>query len=408
MSPATKDAQDVEWTEGVNKICGQQQLLVVENDATRGALLPLVVLDAEIGLGVAPYIPATWKTARSVWFVETMPLDYTTRGLQFSCKEDEKCEINKTTRNICQRCRLLKCISNGMSTELVLNEVERGTKRKLIERNRERRKIEKIQNQLRRSQSLSDSGLGGSKGGIEDVALVNALTTSYCNQMDVPLQMDSNFAFQDPSEQFNSLLKEILRRTFSFANSVELFTKLKPEEQECLLVKNRGWLEIQLLRAIHQVDVVDKCLVTGANSETSSSRTPLNEFCIEPTKLVHDLYTLAESFQKLQLDNSQLAVLSAIFVFQAEFLPENEEVANFSEHLWSCLQTLVEQSPALGDTPERMASWPRLHIKIAHLRATARRYFTAFFEKTNAREFLGCLPRKNTCAGRVRVTLTYI
>ncbi|KAI1718487.1 zinc finger, c4 type (two domains) domain-containing protein [Ditylenchus destructor] len=311
------------------------------------------------------------------------------RRLHFSCKEGEKCEINKETRNVCQHCRLLKCVANGMSPELVLNEFDRHAKRKLIEQNRHRRQIEQLHSKLRRrSQPISPE--------LVDQALIKSLTREYCVNVDVPLAMESDFQFLDPSEQFNALLKEILRRTYSFATSVDLFRKLSSFEQECLLVKNRAWLEIQFLRTIHQIDTVEKALLSAPppsntkspNSDSSSqSRIKLAELVIEPAALTQDMLILAEAFQDFNLDNAQLAVLSAIFIFQPEFLPENAEVASLNSTLWTCLQSLVEQNTAGGDTPERMAHWPKLHIKLAHLRATARRYFSAFFERTNSGEF---------------------
>ncbi|KHJ82957.1 zinc finger, C4 type, partial [Oesophagostomum dentatum] len=39
------------------------------------------------------------------------------RHLTYTCKGVEKCAINKQTRNICQRCRFLKCKAAGMSTD---------------------------------------------------------------------------------------------------------------------------------------------------------------------------------------------------------------------------------------------------------------------------------------------------
>ncbi|KAK6014770.1 zinc finger, C4 type [Ostertagia ostertagi] len=66
------------------------------------------------------------------------------RRLTYTCKNGEKCEINKQTRNVCQRCRYLKCTAAGMSADLVLNEDERVQKRELIKGNRERRHLEQL------------------------------------------------------------------------------------------------------------------------------------------------------------------------------------------------------------------------------------------------------------------------
>ena len=77
--------------------------------------------------------------------------------------------------------------------------------------------------------------------------------------------------------------------------------------------------------------------------------------------MVNDFVSLAEPFQKFRMDNAQLAVLSAILIFQPEFLPgvsrsngeivqidrlQNARVAQLSDELWLILQSLVEQNPA--------------------------------------------------------------
>lgn len=306
------------------------------------------------------------------------------RRLQFSCKASEQCEVNKETRNVCQQCRLLKCIANGMSPELVLNEVERCAKRQLIHNNRQRRQMERIQTILRRRSQAAPEAV--------DQELIKSLTREYCRTLDEPLNLTEDFRYLDPIEQFNSLLMEILSRTYSFAASIDLFRKLTFSEQECLLVKNRAWLEIQFLRTLHQIDTVERSLVstpssysTGSPNSDSSNRKriKLADILIEPREITDHLLILANQFSKLELDNAQLALLSAIFVFQPEFLPENAEVARLNATLWTCLRSLVEQNA--GDAiHEKLTRWPSLLIKVTFLRAATRRYFSAFFERTNA------------------------
>ena len=110
-------------------------------------------------------------------------------------------------------------------------------------------------------------------------------------------------------------------------------------------MKNRAWLEIQFLRTIHQIDLVEKCLIS--TNEPTSNKFLLSELLIEPTRLLQDLYTLADSFQKLHLDNAQLAVLSAIFIFQPEFLPDvmnrcSDFVINrVSYRIWKLLNSTI-------------------------------------------------------------------
>lgn len=105
---------------------------------------------------------------------------------------------------------------------VVLNEVERCAKRELIERNRERKELEKVQTHLRRFQIYYNTP---QLSNIQ-TQLINKLTSTYCKEIDVSLQMDADFALQDSFEQFNSLLKEILQRTFNFASSIPFFNKV--------------------------------------------------------------------------------------------------------------------------------------------------------------------------------------
>jgi len=92
--------------------------------------------------------------------------------------------------------------------------------------------------------------------------------------------------------------------------------KLEAMEQESLLIKSKGWLEIQLLRIVHQIDTTNECLISH------KPPLPLSELRIEPSGVVRSLLTAAKSIQKLHLDNAQLAVISALFLFQPDSLPE--------------------------------------------------------------------------------------
>src|SRR5690348_15517888 len=102
---------------------------------------------------------------------------------------------------------------------VVLNEVERCAKRQLIQNNRQRRQIEKVQCLLRR-RSLPTRTEG------VDQELIKSLTREYCRILDEPLVLTEHFPYLDPIEQFNSLLKEILSRTYSFAASVGVFKEV--------------------------------------------------------------------------------------------------------------------------------------------------------------------------------------
>lgn len=60
---------------------------------------------------------------------------------EFTCPFNQKCEINVVTRRFCQRCRLEKCFTIGMRKEYIMSEEDKMLKRKKIEMNRLKRKL---------------------------------------------------------------------------------------------------------------------------------------------------------------------------------------------------------------------------------------------------------------------------
>jgi len=71
-----------------------------------------------------------------------------------------------------------------------------------------------------------------------------------------------------------------------------------------------AWMEVQLLLVAHRIDIVDGVLVGG-----NGDRTKLEDLHLEP-QLAKDLLLLAQLFQKLDLDNAQLAVLSLALLYE--------------------------------------------------------------------------------------------
>ncbi|KAI6226324.1 Zinc finger and Nuclear hormone receptor domain containing protein [Aphelenchoides fujianensis] len=151
------------------------------------------------------------------------------RGLTYTCKEGEKCEINKTTRNFCQQCRFLKCLRNGMSTTLVLNEMERKAKRRLIESNREAREI-------RSSLEIWSSRLPLGRADDEAADFVRAATASFVRFVDSPAE--------GGREDDGRLLP--LVRVWNFAQSLgeqPPFAAFSPNDVLRLVCAESGWFE---------------------------------------------------------------------------------------------------------------------------------------------------------------------
>ncbi|KHJ81484.1 zinc finger, C4 type, partial [Oesophagostomum dentatum] len=130
------------------------------------------------------------------------------RHLTYTCKGVEKCAINKQTRNICQRCRFLKCKAAGMSTDLVLNEGERVQKRELIKENRERRHLEHLLTLIK--------GPPIDENHAKELRFeIDLITKSYCQNIDQPLTPPQMALNKD--SQLAEMLRPIVRRSSEFA-----------------------------------------------------------------------------------------------------------------------------------------------------------------------------------------------
>lgn len=75
---------------------------------------------------------------------------------------------------------------------------------------------------------------------------------------------------------------------------------------------NTGWLEVTLLRFIHQYDPTESCLILYDKRSFPKSDTKTNN---DYTEAMMELLAQAKSFSTLQLNNRQLALLSALFIY---------------------------------------------------------------------------------------------
>nr|CDJ84127.1 Zinc finger and Nuclear hormone receptor domain containing protein [Haemonchus contortus] len=214
------------------------------------------------------------------------------RRLTYTCKSGEKCEINKQTRNVCQRCRYLKCTAAGMSADLVLNEDERVQKRELIKENRERRHLEQL------------------------LAIIKGPPLDENHQKELLYELP----IECQTQLLNSTVMEVhLLRFASFFDEAE--DSFRPAANVSL---SHG----DLLETL-AVDVVD-------HDEMDELR-----------ELLTCLFSLARSLADLQLDDRLLAVLSAMFIFDPSNVsdPSMVEAVSYAQsRLDDMLHVLVEEA----------------------------------------------------------------
>lgn len=193
---------------------------------------------------------------------------------------------------------------------MVLDERERTAKRQLIEKNREKKELEQLINQLK--ESLPNLPINQVK------IFVDKISNSYCQWIDSPIKMDSNFRFQDPPEQLNVLMTPIFARTFAFLISLDEFKKINIDDLKKSVFSSTGWLQIQILKTIHRIDTENSILLveTDPAQEIPSKidGIPLNKIGLDKN-LINDLKNLAESFGQIQMTTEEISLLSAAILF---------------------------------------------------------------------------------------------
>lgn len=270
------------------------------------------------------------------------------RKMEYKCKNDKTCEINKSTRNLCQHCRYLKCLESGMTTTLVLNETEREAKRNLIKENRARRELEHIRLRLKAS---SNSGKQE-----EFKPTIDRITASYCNIIDVSLQYA--FDSKSKSDRWTALVALLTRRIHDFAKTIDAYKKLTSAEQHQMIAES--WLEVLLLRVIHQYDPVEHSLLLANGHAYTSSKHRVSS-ADGKTRTFSQLLDLAKTFHPFQLDNRQLALLSVLFIYNPQNMERcKEKIEKVHADAWGCLQSISE---ADSDSPDWIR-WADLLVSV--------------------------------------------
>uniref|UniRef100_A0AC34QB30 Uncharacterized protein n=1 Tax=Panagrolaimus sp. JU765 TaxID=591449 RepID=A0AC34QB30_9BILA len=303
------------------------------------------------------------------------------KRLQYACKENNECEIKAATRNVCQACRFKKCIDSGMTTDLVLDERERTAKRQLIERNREKKELEQVVNQLKESLPVLP---------INQVKLlVDKVSNAYCQWIDPPMKMDPNFRFQDPAEQLNGLMTPILARTFAFLMSLDGFGKLDIDDLKKAVFSSTGWLQVQVLKTIHRIDTENAVLLVETDpaqgTPPKTDGIPLGEIRLDKL-LINDLKNLAESFEQIQMTLEEISLLSAAILFPQDLTQKDPELEDGLKQIWQTLEHLIQQNAALVDYSGGIDRWPRLLNKLMSFQMIVGRHSSVLTETTNARE----------------------
>ncbi|XP_037119350.1 thyroid hormone receptor beta isoform X2 [Syngnathus acus] len=313
----------------------------------------------------------------------------------YTCKYQEKCAIDKVTRNQCQECRFNKCIAVGMATDLVLDESKRLAKRKLIEMNRERRRKEELQKTLLDQREptqkewdlirmITEAHMATNAQGnywkqkrkllVEESMLLNEITRNLFDTSDQnalatketkPANIGHSSSVNSPAvdleafRQLTKLISPAITRVVDFAKKLPMFGELPCEDQIILL---KGCcMEVMSLRAAVRYDPESQTLTI--NGEMAVTRGQLKNGGLG---VVSDaIFDLGVSLSSFNLDDSEVALLQAVILLssdrpglssvkriercQEEFLLALEHYINYRKHKVAHL-------------------WPKLLMKVTDLR----------------------------------------
>lgn len=156
---------------------------------------------------------------------------------EFTCPFTENCEITIVTRRFCQKCRLEKCFKIGMKKEFIMSEEDKNLKRKKIEQNRAKKRINSTSggsNGHRNAALNSDNSCGGDS---EDQSYNLRIKIKKENDIDgLPKTSDNNSLFQSnmitnsttsPSSDYNSNSPNTLSPEYSQQNQCMNTTSFK-------------------------------------------------------------------------------------------------------------------------------------------------------------------------------------
>lgn len=257
------------------------------------------------------------------------------KDLQYACRDDKNCLIDKRQRNRCQYCRYMKCLQTGMKREAVQEERQR---------NKERGEGEV------ESTTAANSEMPVEKI-LEAELMVEPKTDTY---VDTQRDAVTNIC-QAADKQLLGLV--------DWAKRIPHFTELPLEDQVILL--RAGWNELLIAGFSHRSTAVHDgiLLSTGMHIHRSSAHQ-----AGVGTIFDRVLTELVAKMREMNMDKTELGCLRAIVLFNpdAKNLTNPAQVEAQREKVYASLEEYCKtQYP---DEPGRFA---KLLLRLPALRSIA-------------------------------------
>ncbi|ESO13203.1 hypothetical protein HELRODRAFT_62045 [Helobdella robusta] len=256
------------------------------------------------------------------------------KDLQYACRDEKNCLIDKRQRNRCQYCRYMKCLSTGMKREAVQEERQRARER---------------------GQAEAES------------------TTCVGNDMPAEAILDAEMSLEQQLElpgddtslpyDFSQAADRIVYAMVDWAKRMPHFTELNPDDQVTLL--KTGWNELIISTIAHQ----------SISSSASSALTLVSGLRLTRESASQVGMTnifdriLAEIVTKMKdmgIDKTELGCMRAIVLFNpdAKGLVSPQPVECLREKVYASLEDYCRQQAP--DEPGRFA---KLLLRLPALRS---------------------------------------
>lgn len=266
------------------------------------------------------------------------------KDLQYACRDEKNCMIDKRQRNRCQYCRYMKCLAMGMKREAIQEERQQNLRAVQEERQRVKEKGE---------------------GEVES-------TTSANSEMPVERILEAELAVEPRTDTYVDTQKDAVtnicqaadKQLFTlvdWAKRIPHFSSLPLEDQVILL--RAGWNELLIAGFSHRSTAVKDgiLLATGLHVHRSSAHQ-----AGVGTIFDRVLTELVAKMREMKMDKTELGSLRAIVLFNpdAKNLSAVSQVEALREKVYASLEEYCKTH-----YPEEPGRFAKLLLRLPALRS---------------------------------------
>ncbi|CAG0915182.1 unnamed protein product [Notodromas monacha] len=256
------------------------------------------------------------------------------KELTYSCRESQRCTVDKRQRNRCQYCRYKKCLNMGMRREAVQEERQRTRER---------------------------DGSGDGENSVEaicEMPIEKILDAEHC--ADYLDEQKPDIKPETLTELSHSADRQVVQLV-EWAKRVPHFCELPIEDQVCLV--RAGWNELLIAAFAHRsVNVKNGIiLASGLLVERQSAHGAGVEAIFDRV-----LSELVSKMREMKIDKTELGCLRAIVLFNsgAKGLKSTQRVELLREQVFIALEDYCRK--AYSHEPGRFA---KLLLRLPSLRS---------------------------------------